>query len=128
MNIQTAVKSWPTPTAPTGGPKKDGSAPPGLNGGQGHREMLKGVLDPTKKLNSRWVEILQGLPVGWCMPSCNDLNSREYYEQSDSRIDELRLLGNGVVPATAEKAFRVLFYESITQREEKKCKLQESGI
>lgn len=26
----------------------------------------------------------------------------------DSRVDELRLLGNGVVPATAERAFRVL--------------------
>lgn len=29
----------------------------------------------------------------------------------DSRIDELRLLGNGVVPATAERAFRVLSAE-----------------
>lgn len=27
----------------------------------------------------------------------------------DSRVDELRLLGNGVVPATAEKAFRTLW-------------------
>ena len=26
----------------------------------------------------------------------------------DNRTDELRLLGNGVVPATAEKAFRTL--------------------
>jgi hypothetical protein len=26
----------------------------------------------------------------------------------DNRNDELRLLGNGVVPATAEKAFRTL--------------------
>jgi hypothetical protein len=26
----------------------------------------------------------------------------------DNRTDELRLLGNGVVPATAERAFRVL--------------------
>ena len=30
---------------------------------------------------------------------------------SDNRTDELRLLGNGVVPATAERAFRVLFAE-----------------
>jgi len=29
----------------------------------------------------------------------------------DNRIDELRLLGNGVVPATAERAFRVLMEE-----------------
>ena len=29
----------------------------------------------------------------------------------DNRTDELRLLGNGVVPATAERAFRVLMEE-----------------
>jgi hypothetical protein len=31
--------------------------------------------------------------------------------RSDNRTDELRLLGNGVVPATAERAFRVLAAE-----------------
>ena len=31
----------------------------------------------------------------------------------DNRTDELRLLGNGVVPATAERAFRVLWHEII---------------
>ena len=30
------------------------------------------------------------------------------YVSCDSRTDELRLLGNGVVPATAETAFRTL--------------------
>jgi hypothetical protein len=52
-----------------------------------------------------------GLPVGWCMPSCKDLNDPDVFEQSDSRIDELRLLGNGVVPATAAKAFYCLMIE-----------------
>lgn len=33
----------------------------------------------------------------------------------DNRTDELRLLGNGVVPATAERAFRVLTQELYTQ-------------
>ncbi len=32
----------------------------------------------------------------------------ELYESCDNRTDELRLLGNGVVPVTAERAFRVL--------------------
>ena len=32
-------------------------------------------------------------------------------ESLDNRTDELRLLGNGVVPATAERAFRVLWAE-----------------
>ena len=35
----------------------------------------------------------------------------EWMEKSDNRTDELRLLGNGVVPAVAEKAWRVLFAE-----------------
>ena len=35
----------------------------------------------------------------------------ELYTTCDNRTDELRLLGNGVVPATAERAFRVLMNE-----------------
>jgi hypothetical protein len=86
----------------------------------------------TGKLNPRWVETLMGLPVGWTMPSCSQpivdpanavmmssATSAEDTTQTvhvlgqtavmtDSRIDELRLLGNGVVPATAERAFRTL--------------------
>ena len=59
-------------------------------------------------LNPRWVELLMGLPVGWVMPSCGELNIIEDYERNDSRTDELKMLGNGVVPATVEKAFRTL--------------------
>lgn len=36
------------------------------------------------------------------------LDYAELYEACDNRTDELRLLGNGVVPATAELAYRVL--------------------
>lgn len=35
----------------------------------------------------------------------------ELYTTCDNRTDELRLLGNGVVPATAERAFRTLLEE-----------------
>ena len=35
----------------------------------------------------------------------------ELYSTCDNRTDELRLLGNGVVPATAERAFRTLLKE-----------------
>lgn len=45
-------------------------------------------------LNPRWVETLMGLEVGWVA--------------SGNKIDELRLLGNGVVPQTAERAFLML--------------------
>ena len=49
-----------------------------------------------------------GLPIGWVMPSCEKLNDREIYETCDNHTDELRLLGNGVVPATVAKAWEVL--------------------
>jgi len=60
------------------------------------------------KLNPRWVETLMGLTVGWVMPNCGRLGSVEYHTRCDNRTDELRLLGNGVVPTTAAKAFSVL--------------------
>jgi site-specific DNA-cytosine methylase len=39
------------------------------------------------------------------------LDYAELYTTCDNRTDELRLLGNGVVPATAERAFRTLIKE-----------------
>ena len=38
-------------------------------------------------------------------------NNSDLYTSCDNRTDELRLLGNGVVPATAELAFRTLWEE-----------------
>ena len=43
------------------------------------------------------------------------LDDAELYSACDNRTDELRLLGNGVVPATAELAFRILFNELETK-------------
>jgi len=43
-------------------------------------------------------------------PACG-LGYAELCVSCDNRTDELRLLGNGVVPATAERAFRVLIDE-----------------
>lgn len=41
---------------------------------------------------------------------CTDwLDYAELYTSCDNRTDELRMLGNGVVPATAERAFRTLW-------------------
>jgi len=42
--------------------------------------------------------------------SCG-MDAPELYVTCDNRTDELRLLGNGVVPATAERAFRTLLTE-----------------
>jgi hypothetical protein len=85
-------------------------------------------------LNPRWVEAMMGTPIYWTVPSCSHLiaknvNAAENQSaqdamtttqtvrvqvqtvKTDNRTDELRLLGNGVVPATAEKAFITLINE-----------------
>jgi len=51
-----------------------------------------------ERLNPRWVAQLMGVPTDWVYPS----------EQERNRTDELRMLGNGVVPQTAAKAFTTL--------------------
>jgi DNA (cytosine-5)-methyltransferase 1 len=43
--------------------------------------------------------------------SASGLDYAELCVSGDNRTDELRLLGNGVVPATAEQAFRILIKE-----------------
>lgn len=47
--------------------------------------------------------------------SSDRLDYAELQVSCDNRTDELRLLGNGVVPATAERAFRTLLEELITK-------------
>ena len=46
--------------------------------------------------------------------SAGGMDYAELCVSGDNRTDELRLLGNGVVPATAERAFRVLMKELYT--------------
>lgn len=91
------------------------------------------------RLNPRWVETLLGLSIGWTMPSCshpiadpanvvtmlsaggakNTTQTAHVLGQiavtTDNRTDELRLLGNGVVPATAEKAIRTLLQKHFSK-------------
>jgi hypothetical protein len=122
------LESWPTPASSTGS-----GGPHGLDGGAGARSMLPEDMQRSSgKLNPRWVETLMGLPVGWTMPSClqpiaspasvammSSAGNAEDTTQTvhalgqiavttDNRTDELRLLGNGVVPATAALAFQTL--------------------
>ena len=58
---------------------------------------------------------VDGITSGMVLPKHSSLSGQELEEIRDwmgrntSRIEELRLLGNGVVPQTAEKAFRTLY-------------------
>ena len=60
-----------------------------------------------------------GSAIGLDLPGMSTISDSELVEifdwmvKGESRVDELRLLGNGVFPSTAEKAFRVLFKELI---------------
>jgi DNA (cytosine-5)-methyltransferase 1 len=49
-------------------------------------------------------------PLGGDPDGCaHRLGHAKLYRSTDNRTNELRLLGNGVVPATAERAFRTLY-------------------
>jgi len=53
-------------------------------------------------------------PLGRDADGASDwMDNAELFVTTDNRTDELRLLGNGVVPATAERAFRTLLAELI---------------
>ena len=60
-----------------------------------------------------------GASIGLDLPTMSTISDSELVEifdwmvKGESRVDELRLLGNGVFPSTAEKAFRTLFKELI---------------
>jgi hypothetical protein len=132
---QTECANWPTPD--TSDRRSDNSKQQGLSnvvkqrgtpqardrkGASGRaykgeaNDLPNQVERPTsKRLNPRWVETLMNVPIGWTMPSCTSeqLNDPSIYTSRDNRTDELRLLGNGVVPATASKAFLTLLKQNI---------------
>lgn len=128
-DLSKDVQQWATPraqnaTGPDHCPNKQGS--PSLQTqvvpeNPEDREAMKGG-----RLNPRWVEVLLGLPVGWTMPSCanpvnpmaSSLDPDAYAAlcvSCDNRTDELRLLGNGCVPATVTLAFTTLLQRFFNQ-------------
>lgn len=117
------LEKWPTPRASE---YKDC----GPVGSKSHRHMdkksylcakAKNAEKPTAHLNPDWVEQLMGVPLGWTALDGTS-NEWEYgwhdgsweagiprvVERCDDRVDRIRLLGNGVVPATAAKAWIIL--------------------
>lgn len=97
--------NWQTPPAQLGGSYGHGSKPQlEMQARMNRKEFPEDGARPDPKigkLNPNWVEQLMGVPARWTqLPDGKHL---------DNRIDRLRLLGNGVVPQVAEKAFVFLF-------------------
>ena len=130
-SLEAIAKTWATPQTRdnrSGGAERWDDP----NRSRNLTDQIASVTTQNAKLNPRWVETLMGLPVGWTMPSCllpiadpanvammSSVGNAEHTTQTvhalgpivwmiDNRTDELRLLGNGVVPATAELAFKTL--------------------
>jgi DNA (cytosine-5)-methyltransferase 1 len=61
-----------------------------------HLQAVPNPLDQNEKLNAKFVEYMMGLPEGWV----TDLDL--------SRAQQLKILGNGVVPQQAYYAIQYL--------------------
>jgi len=95
------VNAWATPhsNCHTGAGEK----------GEGGANLQTQTKRGNAKLNPRWVETLMGLPQGWVSPEPVTPTT------CTNRTDELRLLGNGVVPQAAARALRILTANEKTQ-------------
>ena len=88
----------------------EGWEPPRVVENTGHKRQAKQQIDPDRTEQS---DIWQTQPPlgGDADGASSGLDYAELCVSCDNRTDELRLLGNGVVPATAERAFRTLIKE-----------------
>jgi hypothetical protein len=120
--LADAVKvNWPTPAA------RDYKG----KSGKGRQQRKNNPLDTLPNavmidnggpcyLNPDWVEKLMGVPTGWTALDGNrnkwqnnwsgdwEGNTPRTTDVKKDRVDRIRMLGNGVVPATAAKAWTVL--------------------
>ena len=88
----------------------------GQQGSLGEQEQVEsggGDCGALRESNGQTEPTLGGNPDG----PADWLDYAELYTTCDNRTDELRLLGNGVVPATAERAFRTLLTELLTNKQ-----------
>ena len=107
-DIYQSVKIWPTPRGNKVHPemKESNRAILANRNKSNLEEEIAGYCgNKTGKLNPRWVAQLMGVPTDWVYPA----------EDERNRTDELRMLGNGVVPATAAKAFVTLLISTTNQ-------------
>jgi hypothetical protein len=119
--IQTQVlheveKQWRTPSSSDGegtegvGNADHGRLASGIDAGSG-TEADRGGQSDIEQAEPRQAQPPLGRDADG---AAGGLGYAELQVSCDNRTDELRLLGNGVVPATAERAFRILMEEIIS--------------
>ena len=114
-----SLEQWPTPRTQCTRPGNVRAQEETLLGLQlkdkGNLEERVAITNQVKqaKLNPNWVEQLMGLPVGWTqLPTeWTDDGIASRVDPIANRLDRLRMIGNGVCPQTAAKAFATLHAE-----------------
>ena len=123
MQLAKAVKvNWPTPATRDykGGQNIETCKAKNRNPMTNNLADAVRATTDSKALNPDWVEKLMGVPFGWTAldGSSNEWqnnwsgdwegNTPRTTDVKKDRVDRIRMLGNGVVPATAAKAWTVL--------------------
>jgi DNA (cytosine-5)-methyltransferase 1 len=115
MDLQTAVKLWPTPTAT----ERSGINPKTGRGAGLSKAVKLAAPQASEKLNPDWVEVLMGFPVGWTDLDKTDIDLTNKFPQAwldgsweegiprtttrrDGRAARLKQLGNALVPQVVE--------------------------
>jgi DNA (cytosine-5)-methyltransferase 1 len=120
IDLQTAVKYYPTPSA------SDGK---GSGKNETERNRLDYAIEKPEglrlqgQLNPDWVEWLMGYPKGWTDSECDEQNDffgwltdpadegkvSRLTERKDNRANRLKCLGNSIVPQIPEIIFQMIF-------------------
>jgi len=121
-NLSDQVRHWPTPATRDykGGQNIETCKAKNRNPLTNNLADAVRATTDSKALNPDWVEKLMGVPTGWTALD-GDSNEWQHDWSGDwegntprttdikkDRIDRIRMTGNGVVPATAAKAWTVL--------------------
>ncbi len=113
LNASASVGSSGGPDGEAMGNADHGRLASGLNAGSGTEADRGGQSDIEQAEPRQTQPPLGGNPDG----TSGGMGYAELCVSCDNRTDELRLLGNGVVPATAERAFRTLLTELLTNKQ-----------
>ena len=127
IDLQTAVKVWPTPRANDANHSSFGT--PSFDHRRDRGYMAEVVMDSTKKtkgsLNPDWVEWLMNFPIGWTdlevekvgetLPFTPEPDIPRITTKSKNRANRLKCLGNALVPQIAELIGEMIINDNDTQ-------------